>query len=283
LRTLYLTQFLAVRSRRKSLVLLELKTYSDRKRRLSEKEMALRLKFNRKAFAKCIIALKNNAVARKTLRRVQRQTQTSVKAKVLQAMRQVCRKSLNTNIRCQQLMTTHYKTLCTQMLIDWRNLMHSRIDSRASLLERQQKFQVRRFFGKLRLLTELGHVMRAVDEKLKSFRSTRLMYKSLRSLQSYVKSASCIAERKARKLRVKLLKSRAISALKRIAYLGSRHRFFRARHHVLMKKQVLARWISSLDRIENYRQIFIALASSVKSRVFRVLKAHWARRQIKRA
>ena len=83
------------------------------------------------------------------------------------------------NHRLNQAQTEHYKTLCKGLLHEWRDLMHQRLERRESLLTRQQKFQAKRFFGKLRLLTQIGFVKRNVMAKLEAFRHDRLKLKSI--------------------------------------------------------------------------------------------------------
>ena len=136
---------------------------------------------------------------------------------------------------------------------------------------------MRRFFGKLRLVTQIGEVKRNVNAKLEAFNAHRLLQKSIVSLKAYLTSDSCERYRKACQLREKLLRHRAISALKIVTARGNKLRFYQKRRESREKHDLLERWINSLDRIFKYRTIFSDLEHAQKERVFRVLKAHWAR------
>ena len=73
--------------------------------------------------------------------------------KVLNAMALACRRQVLMSETLNKETTEHYKTLCKGMLIEWKALMLQKVQSRDNLLTRQQKFQAKRFFGKLRLVT----------------------------------------------------------------------------------------------------------------------------------
>ena len=89
-------------------------------------------------------------------------------------MAEACHKQAQVNDTFSRVTTEHYKTLCKGLLQDWKNLTIEKVQRRDSLLERQKKYQARRFFGKLRLITQIGHVKRDVMGKLDAFRHNRL-------------------------------------------------------------------------------------------------------------
>ena len=106
--------------------------------------------------------------------------------------------------------TEHYKTLCKGLLTEWKTLMLQKVQSRENLLTRQQKFQAKRFFGKLRLVTQIGHVKRDVLAKLQAFRFNRLKSKSIQSWKTYLHGEECAKLKQARKLRAKQLRNRGL-------------------------------------------------------------------------
>ena len=79
--------------------------------------------------------------------------QENTKRKVMRNMFQTCKKLTEINQIFSQVTTEHYKKLCKGLLNEWQNLLHERVQRRQSLLSRQQKFQVKRFIGKLRVQT----------------------------------------------------------------------------------------------------------------------------------
>ena len=99
------------------------------------------------------------------------------------------------------------------MMQEWNSLTLIRVSRRDSLLDRQQKFAAKRFFGKLRLITQIAFVKRNVIAKLEAFRENRLKQKTFESFRIYLVSKDCQWDRDARKLRAKQLKKRALQAL----------------------------------------------------------------------
>lgn len=87
--------------------------------------------------------------------------------------------------------------MCVGMLQEWKGLTLSKLERRESLLTLQQRFQVHRFFGKLRLVTQIGEVKRNVNAKLEAFNANRLMAKTILSFRAYLTSESCESYRKA--------------------------------------------------------------------------------------
>ena len=238
----------------------------------------MRLKLARKSKTACLSALQTHAEDKIRLRFAAETHSKALKLKILKSMAEVCHHQAQTDQTYEVVQTEHYKKLCKGLLLEWKNLAIEKIQRRDSLLQRQQKLQARRFFGKLRLLTQIGFVKREVNSKLLFFRNNCLKVKAMQSLKTYLKSEDCTKEKQARSLSKKLLKSRTLKALRICATRGSKLKFFLQRHQSQVKQNFLSKWLNAIDRITRHKQIFSDIDIVVKQKVYRALKTHWARR-----
>lgn len=124
---------------------------------------------------------------------------------------------------------------------------------------------------------------KTVLARLETFRNERLKVKSLESFKAYLSSDSCADYKRSKRIRAELLKKKAMAAFLKFAKRHALCKAFQKKKEKAEMRSCLGTWLSKVDKNEHYRQIFCDLDTYGKHKVFAALKAHWAKKQIKRA